>query len=119
MLRNKKGDEPWKFEEMLPEQLAFVRDNGTKEGEFVKIVHHGTKDPYYAYELGEFYMEQKEKERRMERLNSDESKRKKLAFDGERLNELKQDRKIGMSIRALANKYDCSTRTIQKYLKVE
>lgn len=58
-----------------------------------------------------------EKKLRIARLNSDASKIKKLAFKGEKLDKLKQDRQDGMSIRALANKYDCSTRTIQKYLK--
>lgn len=117
MLRNKRDDEGWQLQEMLEEQLAFVKDNGTKKGEFVSIVHHQTNKPYYAYELAEIYLQQEEKKRRMGRLNSEESRSKKLAFSGEKLNQLKQDRFNGMSIRALANKYDCSTRTIQKYLK--
>ena len=117
MLRKKRDDESWTFEEMLQEQLAFKRDNGTEKGELVSIVHYGTNIPYYAHELAEHYFKQQEKKRRMERLNSDESKSKKIAFKGEKLDKLKQDRKNGMSIRALANKYDCSTRTIQKYLK--
>ena len=112
-------DDNWSPEEMLKEQLAFAKDNGTLEGELVHIVHYKTDKPYYAHELAEIYFRQQEKKRRIERLNSDESKSKKLAFKGERLEKLKQDRKNGMSIRKLADKYNCSTRTIQKYLKVE
>ena len=110
-------EDSWSVEEMLKEQLAFAKDNGTPKGELVHIVHHTNNMPYYAHELAEIYFQQQEKKRRIERLNSDESKSKKLAFKGEKLDKLKQDRENGMSIRELANKYDCSTRTIQKYLK--
>ena len=115
MLRKLNGDDGWSPEEMLQEQLAFLKDDGTPQGKLTHIVHNGTDRPYYAYELAKLY----EKQLRIERLTSDKSKRKKLAFTGEKLDKLKQDRLNGMSIRALANKYDCSTRTIQKYLKNE
>ena len=114
MLEKKNDSRGWSVEEMLQEQLAFQIKDG-KQVKFSHIVHYDTDKKYYAYELAEAYLQREEKKRRIERLK----KRKELAFSGEKLNKLKQDRKAGMSIRALANKYNCSTRTIQKYLKVE
>lgn len=56
-----------------------------------------------------------EKLLRIERLKN--CNRKK-AFSTEEHNKLLQDRECGLSIRQLAMKYNKSTRTIQKYLKV-
>lgn len=101
-----------KGDRFLP--LPFEKDDGLElwvnERDFERMFNalHSDLEKFYS---------QEEKKRRLERLNSEESKRKKLAFTDERLEALKRDRELGMSIRALATKYDCSTRTVQKYLK--
>ena len=59
-------------------------------------------------------VKEEEKGLRIQRLKS---KRKMKAFNPVTLYFLHRDRLNGMSIRALARKYDKSTRTIQKYLK--
>lgn len=59
---------------------------------------------------------EEEKKMRVERLKKN---KKKKAFYGLGLLDLHRSRANGMSIRKLALKYDKSTRTIQKYLKIE
>ena len=83
-----------------------------KNPEGIDIVYSNSNEPVRVKDM----VREEEKKLRIKRLKS---KRKELAFSGQKLDKLKQDRKAGMSIRALANKYDCSTRTIQKYLKAE
>ena len=75
-----------------------------------KIIYANTKKIVVVADI----VREEEKKLRIKRLMS---KRKKLAFEGERLEKLFFDRGQGMSIRKLASKYNCSTRTIQKYLK--
>lgn len=58
----------------------------------------------------------REEERKI-RIAKMHSKRK-CAFNQNELILLQQDRNNGMSIRSLATKYNKSTRTIQKYLKL-
>lgn len=114
-------------EEELDWQICFAKDNDCKDIEkAVAFSWTSDKTPVTfrsAYpqlkKILEPLAQEEEKKLRLERLNSEESKRKKLAFKGEKLENLKQDRKNGMSIRKLADKYNCSTRTIQKYLKAE
>lgn len=77
----------------------------------VPIVYVETGEPVKIKDM----VQEEEKDLRIKRLMS---KRKKLAFSGEKLDNLKKDRADGMSIRQLASKYDCSTRTVQKYLKL-
>ena len=45
--------------------------------------------------------------------------KRKIAFNQDEFTLLHSDRKSGLSIRALAKKYNKSTRTIQKYLKLQ
>ena len=87
-----------------------IMDWIVKNPDNVNIVYAKTNTPVKIKDM----VREEEKKLRIKRLTS---KRKKLAFAGEKLESLQNDRKIGMSIRQLANKYDCSTRTIQKYLK--
>lgn len=115
------------IEQELDWQIYFAKTNDCKDTEnaspFEWISDKSPLTFRSAYpqlkKILESLAQEEEKKLRLERLNSEESKRKKLAFSGDKLNKLKQDRKAGMSIRALANKYNCSTRTIQKYLKAE
>ena len=81
-----------------------------KNPEGKNIVYIETNKPITVADM----VREEEKRLRIKRLMS---KRKKLAFEGEKLERLLFDRQQGMSIRKLAIKYNCSTRTIQKYLK--
>lgn len=54
----------------------------------------------------------------LQKIKLQELPRKK-AFTDEELRQLKRDREAGLSIRALSEKYDKCTSTIQKYLKME
>ena len=60
----------------------------------------------------------REEEKKL-RINRLVSSKKKCAFNQETFMLLQSDRENGISIRALAIKYNKSTRTIQKYLKME
>lgn len=92
----------YSIDDMLKMQIH-VTD---KNGKAIPIVHHGTNEPYYIYELV--------KNLNIRNLN----KNKRRAFDQKNLDQLHDDRANGMSIRELSFKYQKSTRTIQKYLKI-
>ena len=111
MLRDKKDNEVWSFDEILKEQLAFETSKG-----LAHIVHAHTVKPYYAYELAEVYLK-----REFEKLQSEKLKSlpRKKAFTDLELLEMVSDRERGLSIRQLARKYNKSTATIQKYLKIK
>lgn len=103
-------EETWGIEEMLQEQLGFMTSNG-----FTYIVHAGTGKPYYAYELAEWYAKIEMKRLMKEHLKTVPRKK---AFTEVQIEQLKHDREAGVSIRELARKYNKSTATIQKYLKL-
>lgn len=111
MLRDKAQDEGWSIEEMLKEQLAFETSSG-----LTHIVHFGTNKPFYAHELIEICLKKDFDKIQAEKLKS---LHRKKAFTDASLYNLHVDRLNGMSIRELARKYNKSTRTIQKYLKMQ
>lgn len=111
MLRDKNQDEGWTIEEMLKEQLAFETSSG-----LMHIIHFGTNKPFYAYELVDACLKKDFDNIQAEKLKS---LPRKKAFTDTSLYNLHIDRLNGMSIRELARKYNKSTRTIQKYLKIQ
>ena len=107
----------WKLEEMLKEQLVFKQVNGV----FVSVVHHQSEEPYYAFELAEFYHKQKLEEEK--NVTKDSVFRvcqghRKQMFTSEQKEEILYKNKIlNVSKRQLAKEYHCSDTTIRRIIK--
>ena len=93
----------YSIDDMLKMQIHSTDENGNA----IPVVHSGTDKPYYIFELLKYANERNLR------------KNKRCAFDQNTLNQLHNDRANGMSIRELSFKYKHSTRTIQKYLKID
>ena len=93
----------YKIDDMLKMQIHSTDENGKT----IPLVHSGTDKPYYIFELLKYANERNLR------------KNKRCAFDQKNLDQLHNDRANGMSIRELSFKHMKSTRTIQKYLKID
>lgn len=121
ILREKKDDESWTVDEVLDEQLAFQKHDGT----LTLMVHHGTNRPYLVKEVCEVYHQRKLKElsenvtkQTKSETNNFQRGHRKSMFTQE------QKRKIyaefvyeSKSKSALAREYKCSEKTIRNIIK--
>ena len=121
MLRKKKADEYWTLEDVLKEQLAFQKHDGT----LTLMVHADTDEPYLARELCEVYHERKFKEYsdnatkpiKSETNNFQRGHRKSM-FTQEQKEEIYRRHIIDKrSKNSLAEEYRCSEKTIRNIIK--
>lgn len=102
MLKNN----PFSTVDVLDEPIYYEFENGVQQAVYIKNRQPLTLRSEYP-DLDRLM--------RIERLKNC---KRKQAFSSTTHKLLLTDRENGMSIRQLANKYDKSTRTIQKYLKL-
>ena len=121
ILREKRDDEYWTLEEVLEEQLAFQRNDGT----LTLMVHSETGEPYLAKEMCEEYHQLKLKELSENVIKETKSETNNFRR-GHRKSKFtqKQKRKIyteyafeNKSKCELAREYKCSEKTIRNIVK--
>ena len=124
ILRKTKDDESWEVEEVLEEQLAFQKHDGT----LTLMVHHGTNRPYLAKELCEVYHQRKMKElsevsdniadsTKSESNNFKRGHRKSM-FNSTQKRKIYAEHTFDKKSKcALARKYKCSEKTIRNIIK--
>ena len=105
-----KDKESYDIDDLLNEQIVFNID-----GKYSPMVFKGTEIPYTVQNLVNAYILSNKTKLQAESLKS---LKRKQAFNIRSHIELQRDRESGMSIRDLAKKYNKSTTTIQKYLKM-
>ncbi len=121
MLRKKKADEYWTLEEVLEEQLAFQKHDGT----LALMYHSETDKPYLAKEMCEEYHQNKlkelsnnvPKETKSETNNFQRGHRKRM-FTQEQKRKIYAEYTFDKKTKcALARKYGCSEKTIRNIIK--
>ena len=121
MLRKKKADEYWTLEEVLEEQLAFQKHDGT----LALMYHSETDKPYLAKEMCEEYHQNKLKESsdNVEKFTKSENNN---FHRGHRKSKFTQEQKskiytefvyASKSKCELARIYGCSEKTIRNIIK--
>ena len=121
MLRKKKADEYWTVEELLEEQLAFQKHDGT----LVLIVHAETDKPYLAREMCEAYYQNKLKEQSENVIKSTKSEtnnfrrgHRKSMFTQEQKRKIYAEYTFDKKSKCrLAEEYRCSEKTIRNIIK--
>lgn len=121
ILRKKKDDEFWTLEEVLEEQLAFQKHDGT----LTLMYHHDTREPYFAKEMCEEYHQNKLKEQsdnaikqtKSETNNFHRGHRKSMFTDAQKRKIYAEHTIDKISKCELARKYKCSEKTIRNIIK--
>lgn len=121
ILRKKKDNEFWTLEEVLEEQLAFQKHDGT----LTLMYHADTDKPYLAREMCEVYHQRKLKESsdNVAKITKSESNN---FYRGHRKSKFTQEQKRKIyaeytfnkkSKCALAREYGCSEKAIRNIIK--
>lgn len=121
MLRKKKADEYWTLEDVLEEQLAFQKHDGT----LTLMVHADTDEPYLARELCEVYHQNKLKEQSDNIIKPTKSEtnnfrrgHRKSMFSREQKRKIYTECTFDKKSKcALAREYRCSEKTIRNIIK--
>ena len=121
MLRKKGKNESWTAEEVLEEQLAFQKHDGT----LTLMIHADTDKPYLAKELCEVYHQRKLKEssenvtkQTKSETNNFQRGHRKSMFSQEQKRKIYAEHTIDkISKCELARKYHCSEKTIRNIIK--
>lgn len=121
ILRKKEDNEYWTLEEVLDEQLAFQKHDGT----LALMYHHDTGKPYFAKEMCEEYYQNKLKEQsenvikptKYETNNFRRGHRKSM-FSREQKRKIYTECTFDKKSKcALAREYRCSEKTIRNIIK--
>ena len=121
MLRKKKDDEYWTLEEVLEEQLAFQKHDGT----LTLMYHHDTGEPYFAKEMCEEYHQNRLKEfsENVEKFTKSETNNfyrghRKSMFTQEQKRKIYAEYTFDKKSKCeLARNYKCSEKTIRNIIK--
>ena len=115
MLRKKRNDEAWSFEEMLPEQFALQNS----EGIFIPIIVHDTNIPYTLSLACEVYHRRKLSENVVKSTKSEfvQGHRKPMFSDETKKEIAYKYTYFNTSKSELARQYKCSEKTIRNIIK--
>ena len=121
ILREKRDDEYWTLKEVLEEQLAFQKHDGT----LALMIHYDTGEPYFAKEMCEEYYQNKLKEYSENATKSTKSEvnnfkrgHRKSMFTQEQKRKIYAEHTFDKKSKSeLARKYKCSEKTIRNIIK--